>query len=630
MSNPPNKIIIRGARTHNLQNINIDIPHNQFVVITGLSGSGKSSLAFDTIYAEGQRRYIESLSSYARQFLGVLNKPDVDQITGLSPTISIDQRTTSHNPRSTVGTITEIYDYLRLLFARVGAAHCPNCGASAAKQTSEQIIDKISQLPLGAEIIVSANLVKDQKGEHKKTLQAIERADYSSVKINGRTYNLSEATNLKLDKNQNHTIEVIVGQLIIDKDKQGKLINQEKLVKAVNEAMELGNGSLIVERLDTDEEMVFSQDLYCAQCDIVLPEIEPRSFSFNSPRGACPVCDGLGAKLEIVPKLLIPNEKLSLAEGAIRPWSKIFANQIWYWQILDKVAEACGFSTKTPVGQLSQNDLNIIFYGDKSGRIDFEGVVPILEKKYKETNSDYVRREIAAYMRESICPACRGQRLRPASLAVTVGGLSIAEVSDLDIKECLEFFKELMNGGQGKIIREKLTVQDKTVIRQLVGEVKNRLNYLSDVGLGYLTLARPAQTLAGGEAQRIRLATQIGSLLTGVIYILDEPSIGLHQRDNDRLIDTLKNLRDLGNSVIVVEHDAATILAADQVIDIGPGAGKYGGKVIAQGTPVEIKKNKLSLTGRYLSGREAIQIPVKTAGAAAAKNWKSSALRLLI
>ncbi|MFH1226233.1 MAG: excinuclease ABC subunit UvrA, partial [bacterium] len=545
-----NKIIIRGARTHNLQNINLDIPHNQFVVITGLSGSGKSSLAFDTIYAEGQRRYIESLSAYARQFLGVMNKPDADQISGLSPTISIDQRSVGHNPRSTVGTTTEIYDYLRLLFARLGQPHCPNCGAKASRQTPEQIINKISQLPLGAEILLLANLIKDQKGEHKRTLQEVEKAGYGSVKIDGALYNLEEATEVRLDKNKDHTIQVVVIQLIIDKNRQGQLVNQERLAKTVAEAMDLGNGSLAIERLDTGETMVFSQNLYCATCDVGLPEIEPRSFSFNSPHGACPSCDGLGVKLEIDPKMLIPNDKLSLAEGAIRPWSKIFANQIWYWQILDKVAELAGFSTKTPVNQLSQSDLDIILNGSQNEKINFEGVVPILEKKYKETNSDYIRKELENYMRESICPSCQGQRLKSASLAVTVGGLSIAQVSALAVVRCLEFFKELIGPDkQNKIAKVKLTPQEKTIIKQLAGEVNNRLTYLLNVGLGYLTLDRPANTLAGGEAQRIRLASQIGSLLTGVTYVLDEPSIGLHQRDNEKLIKTMKSLRDLGNSV---------------------------------------------------------------------------------
>ncbi len=607
-NNPNNKIIIRGARTHNLQNINIEIPRNKFVVITGLSGSGKSSLAFDTIYAEGQRRYIESLSSYARQFLGVMNKPDVDQITGLSPAVSIDQRSVGNNPRSTVGTITEIYDYLRLLFAKIGKVHCSRCGAEVSRQSSEQIINKIIQLPLGTEIMIMAALVKNQKGEHKRVLQEIEKAGFRWVKIDGSVYTLEEAVEVKLDKNKDHTIEVIIDKLIINKDKNGQLVNKEKLERAVQEALELGDDSLTIGRLDTEEEVVFSQNLYCANCDLNLPEIEPRSFSFNNPHGACAVCSGLGTKLEIDPKLLIPNKKLSLAEGAIRPWSKIFANQIWYWQVLDKVALAHNFSTKEPVSSLNPKALAIILYGDKEGKIDFEGVIPILEKKYRETNSDYIRKEIENYMRESVCPACQGKRLKPESLAVTVGGLSIAEIVSLDINKTLELFKELISHSH-KIAKEKLSVKEKTIIKQLVDEVRKRLQYLLDVGLGYLTLERSASTLAGGEAQRIRLATQIGSLLTGVTYILDEPSIGLHQRDNEKLIKTLKELRDLDNSVIVVEHDEATIMAADQVIDIGPGAGKYGGKIIAQGTPAEIKKNKNSLTGLYLAGKMEIAAP---------------------
>lgn len=609
-SNGNNKIIIRGARTHNLQNINIDIPTNKFVVITGLSGSGKSSLAFDTIYAEGQRRYIESLSSYARQFLGVMNKPDADQITGLSPAISIDQRSIGNNPRSTVGTITEIHDYLRLLFARVGHIHCPKCRAQAAKQSPEQIIDKIKELPLGTEILVMASLIKGQKGEHKRTLREIDKAGYANIRLDGSLYPLSQALSLKMDKNKDHSLEVVIDKIIIDKDKDGQLANGERLAKAVKEALELSNGSLLINRLDTEEDLPFSQNLYCAKCDISLPEIEPRSFSFNSPHGACPACDGLGSKLEIVPELLIPNKNLSLAEGAIRPWSKIFANQIAYWQMLDQVASRHNFSSKIPVTKLTPKNLDVIFYGDRQDGLDFSGVIPILQEKHKETTSDYIRKEIENYMKESICPSCHGKRLKPESLAVTVGGLSIAEISILDINNCLSFFKELLGNGNGhKILKDKLTEREKTIIRQLANEVRSRLQYLLDVGLGYLTLDRAANTLAGGEAQRIRLATQIGLLLMGVTYVLDEPSIGLHQRDNEKLIKTLKELRDLGNSVIVVEHDEATILAADQVVDIGPGAGKYGGRIIAQGTPSEIKKDKDSLTGLYLSGKREIEIP---------------------
>ena len=610
------KITIRGARVHNLKNIDVDIPRNKFVVITGLSGSGKSSLAFDTIYAEGQRRYVESLSSYARQFLELMEKPDVDQIDGLSPAISIDQKSVSQNPRSTVGTITEVYDLLRLLFARIGHPHCPKCGREVRRKSVKQIVDKIMAIGgshgRGTTVTILAPLVKGKKGEHRKILEEIRKANYFQIRFDGIVYNIEELDELEIDKNRKHNIEVVVDRQQINDDSEIK----KQITNSVKLALDLGDGTLTVQPTEDGEDILFSQYYHCPKCDISLPEIELRSFSFNSPYGACPECTGLGTKLEIDSRLVIPNPRLTLAQGAIRPWSKIFANQAWNMQILEAVAKNNKFSTNVPVEKLKKKDLDVVLYGTGdevyeigSKRSKFEGVIPNLEKKYKETDSDYIRKEIERYMRVLPCPACDQKRLKPEVLAVTVGSLNISEISRMTVEVMIKFFKELEKGKKTKLVKESLKNQESKIARTIIREALLRLSYLENVGLDYLTLDRAANTLAGGEAQRIRLTTQMGSKLSEVIYILDEPSIGLHQRDNDKLINTLKKLRDIGNSVIVVEHDEATILSADHVIDIGPGAGEYGGKIIAQGTPEAIKKNKRSLTGKYLSGKLKIEIP---------------------
>ncbi len=605
------KITVRGARVHNLKNIDIDIPRDQLVVITGLSGSGKSSLAFDTIYAEGQRRYVESLSAYARQFLELMDKPDVDQIEGLSPTISIDQKSASHNPRSTVGTVTEIYDYMRLLYARIGKPHCPNCGKPVVKQTVRQIADRIMELPDGTKFIILAPLIKDKKGEHKKVINEVRKAGYVRIRIDDTIYSIDEAEDLTLDKKRKHDIEVVVDRLTANKE-----LERQRLVDSLESALDLGNGLLMVHRADTVEDMLFSQHFACADCDISLPSIEPRNFSFNSPHGACPECDGLGTKLEIDPELVIPNPRLTIAEGAIRPWSRTSSNQSWYLRFLEKVADEYGFSLDEPVQDMKQKNLDMILYGTgnkeytmefSSDRFDgsftrnFEGVIPNLMRRYQETQSDYIRSEIEKYMRIKLCPACQGKRLKPASLAVLIDGKPISDITAYTVEQARSFFRKL----------SPATEQEKLIAKQILKEIQSRLEFLHNVGLDYLTLDRAAATLAGGEAQRIRLATQIGSSLVGVVYILDEPSIGLHQRDNAKLIRTLQALRDLGNTVIVVEHDEDTILASDYVVDIGPGAGEHGGKVVAAGTAAAVKENTKSLTGKYLSGKKSIPAPKK-------------------
>jgi len=616
-SNIQNGVIkITGARVHNLKNINVEIPRNKFVVITGLSGSGKSSLAFDTIYAEGQRRYVESLSSYARQFLGLMDKPDVDQIDGLSPAISIDQKSASHNPRSTVGTVTEIYDYLRLLFARAGTPHCPNCGEVISQQTIEQIMEKIFKLPKLEKVMILAPIIKDQKGEHKHVFAEVKKAGYSRVRVDNKMYSIEEAEDLKLDKQKKHKIEIVVDRLDINDSKEDKA----RMFESLEKALDLGDGVIFIQRTN-GQDLLFSQHFACPKCDINLPRIEPRNFSFNSPHGACPECTGLGTKLEVDPELVIPNKRLTLAQGAIRPWSRTAANQTWYFRMLEMVAKANDFSTDTPVEKLSQKQIDIVLYGtgDKKYNINytsdtfqgdynstFEGVVHNLERRYRETESDYVRSEIEKYMRVKKCPVCLGKRLRPEVLAVTVGDKNIAQVVSLTIDEAAEFFQLISNGK-----KSPLNERQKTIASQILKEINSRLKFLKNVGLNYLTLDRTTVSLSGGEAQRIRLATQIGSSLVGVIYILDEPSIGLHQRDNNKLIETLKVLRDLGNSVIVVEHDQDTILNADYVIDIGPGAGEHGGEIIASGTPSQIKNSKQSLTGKYLKGVLSIEAPKK-------------------
>ncbi len=608
-------IVVKGARVHNLKNITVSLPRNKLVVVTGLSGSGKSSLVFDTIYAEGQRRYIESLSSYARQFLGMMDKPDVDRIEGLSPAISIDQKSTSHNPRSTVGTVTEIYDYLRLLFARVGTPHCHKCGREVVKQTIDQMVERILSLPKKINIVLLAPVVRDQKGEHKHLIEQAKKAGYVRVRYDGTIITLEEAENLKIDKYKKHTMEIIVDRLVVDDDPD----EVTRLSDSLETALDLGDGLVIVLRQDTNEEILFSQHFTCPSCNLDLPSIEPRSFSFNSPHGACPACTGLGTKLEVDPDLIIPNKKLSLAEGAIRPWSRTISNQTWYYRILEAMARAQGFSVNVPVAQLTKQQLDKVLYGtgDTNYNVNagyestsktrefyttFEGVIPNLERRYKETESDYIRSEIERYMRVSPCPVCQGKRLKPEILAVTVGGKNIAEVISLTVDKVKDFIKSLNN-------RNNLSELQLKIAGQILKEIIARLEFLSDVGLNYLTLDRTASSLSGGEAQRIRLATQIGSSLVGVTYILDEPSVGLHQRDNKILITTLQNLRDLGNTVIVVEHDRETMLAADYLIDIGPGAGKHGGEVVAKGTPQEVAQVKNSLTGQYLSNKLSIEAP---------------------
>lgn len=611
------KIIIKGAKVHNLKNVDVNIPKNKLVVITGLSGSGKSSLAFDTIYAEGQRRYVESLSSYARQFLGVMDKPDVDKIEGLSPAIAIDQRSSSTNPRSTVGTVTEIYDYLRLLYARVGRPHCHKCGKRVSKQTANQIVQQILTLPADLDIAVLAPIVRKVKGDHKKTIKEIKKAKYKKVRIDKEFYSLTEAEDLFLDKKQKHTVEVVIGEFNTTD------VNWEKFPKIIDVALDLGNGFMSVYRFDNKENIVMSQFFACPDCNIYLPEIEPRLFSFNSPHGACPICFGLGTTLEVVPDLVIPNKKLTLNEGAIKPWTRISGNQSTQNKLLKEVAKKHGFSMDKPMNKFKKEHLDIIFYGtgNETYKIDnegimFAGVVDGLTKKYRETDSDYIRKEIESYMQVQVCKTCAGKRLRPEALAVTVGGMAINELVNLNICKLTSFLKQLSNDNNraGEFIikaDDKLTVQEKKISELLIKEVISRLKHLKNVGLSYLNLDRPTTTLSGGEAQRIRLATQIGSNLSGVIYILDEPSIGLHQCDNDKLIETLKQLKEIGNTVIVVEHDEAMMMSADEIIDIGPGAGEYGGQIIAQGTPAQIKKNPRSLTGKYLSGKLEIALPKK-------------------
>ncbi len=616
-------IKIRGARVHNLKNIKVDIPKNKMVVITGISGSGKSSLAFDTLYAEGQRRYVESLSAYARQFLGIMKKPNVDKIEGISPAISIDQRKAAHNPRSTVGTITEIYDYLRLLFARVGKPHCPKCGKLITRQTIDQIVEQILKLPKGKEIIILGPVIRGKKGEHQGILEEIQRGGFVRVRIDGIIYRVDEALGKTLDRKKKHNIEVVVDRLILDKE-----LDKSRLVDSLETALKLGKGIVIInrkpyrglsvsdtDRLSTDtvnhkvEDIVFSEQFACEECGISLPELEPRFFSFNSPYGACPACQGLGEKLEVEPSLVIPNPNLSLSEGAIFPWAhashKIGRQGYFCWQLSD-LAEECNFSLDTPVKNLSKKILDIILYG----RDNFEGVIPNLERRYYQTDSEAARQEIEKYMVERRCEKCQGKRLKPEALAVTITGKSIDQIVGMSIDKIKEFFEEIAKPRRQNTRKRRKTLSENEfkIAQPIIKEIINRLQFLIDVGLDYLTLDRKTKTLAGGEEQRIRLATQIGSKLTGVLYILDEPSIGLHPRDQRRLIETLKKLRDLGNTVVVVEHDYQTIRqGADWIIDIGPGAGKHGGKVIFEGTPKELLK-AYTLTGDYLAGRKRVEV----------------------
>lgn len=598
------KIIVKGARQHNLKNIDVIIPRDKLVVITGISGSGKSTLAFDTIYAEGQRRYVESLSAYARQFLGQMDKPDVDYIEGLSPAISIDQKTTSKNPRSTVGTVTEIYDYLRLLFARIGKPHCPKCGKEISQQTVDQMVDTIMELPEKTRIQILAPVVRGRKGEFSKLFENIKKSGFMRIRVDGETMEVSDE--IKLEKNKKHHIEIIVDRIVI---KPGI---QSRLADSIETALAQAEGLVIVDVIG-QEELLFSQNLACADCNISLEELSPRMFSFNSPYGACPTCSGLGFNMEVDPELVIPDKDKSIAEGAVVPWSN--APNSYYFQMLSAVLNHYGYSVETPIKDLPQEIVDIILYGsDETIEYDYvsrfgkrtrrftgqyEGVINNLRRRYQEA-SEFSRGEIEKYMSTKPCPACKGARLKPEVLAVTVGGKSIAQVTALSIGEALTFFSQL-----------SLTKREQMIAQQVLKEIKNRLQFLLDVGLDYLTLDRAAATLSGGESQRIRLATQIGSRLVGVLYILDEPSIGLHQRDNNKLIKTLKDLRDLGNTVIVVEHDEDTMRAADYIVDIGPGAGEHGGKIVACGTLEDIQKCQESVTGQYLSGKKHIPVPSK-------------------
>ena len=616
-----NKISIKGAKVNNLKNIDIDIPRNQLVVITGLSGSGKSSLAFDTIYAEGQRRYVESLSSYARQFLEVKEKPDVDQITGLSPAVAIDQRFSAQNPRSTVGTITEIYDLLRLMFSRIGHPHCPNCGAEVSRQTVEEIVEKIWKINNKINVTILAPVIREQKGSHRKVLDEIRKANYYQVRFDGIIYNIEEVDQLEIDKQKQHTIEVVVDRVLLDGDKDTK----DQLFESTKVAADLGNGLVVMLRSDKQIDTLFSQFYTCPKCDIDLPEIELRSFSFNSPFGACPACTGLGVKMEVDPELVISNPRLTLAQGAIKPWTKIFSNQTAIWQLLAGVAKRHRFSIDMPVEKLTKRALDIVMQGtgDEEYEIGskamvFEGVLPGLDKKHRETDSDYIRKEIEKYMRQHVCSECAGKRLKKESLAVTVGGMSIVEYTEVSVVELKTSINELLKSIKykgGKIpkkdftyIKEPVNDLEFKIAGAIIKEVERRVGFLENVGLGYLTLGRSANTLSGGEAQRIRLATQLGSALSEVIYVLDEPSIGLHPADNNKLIHTLKELRDKGNSVVVVEHDEDMMKNADHIIDIGPGAGIYGGEVVTQGTIEQVKRCAKSLTGKYLSGKEKIEV----------------------
>jgi len=597
-------IRVSGAREHNLKNISVDIPREQLVVITGLSGSGKSSLAFDTIYAEGQRRYVESLSSYARQFLGLMEKPDVDQIDGLSPAISIDQKSTSRNPRSTVATVTEIYDYLRLLFARVGVPHCPIDGQVVAQQTMAHVIDQVAALPKDARLMILAPIVIDKKGAFEHIPEQYQRAGFARARVDGVVYALDEFP--QLDKKYKHRIEIVVDRLVNNDESRGRL------AQSVEQGLEVGENRLEVINADTNEHSTYSLMYACPDHpEIAIPELEPRTFSFNSPHGACPVCTGLGSRLEIDPELVIPNGKLTIAEGAIRPYNRINVDN-WYMRKLQAVSDRYKFSLHVPTSQLKAEDLERVMYGTgketyrislgsgRSFETTYEGVVPNLERRHKETDSDFMRRDIERFMQERPCYVCKGRRLKPEVLAITIGDQSIMDICEMSIDQALDWFN-------GLVFNE----QHQKISKLILKEICARLSFLKDVGLNYLTLLRSATTLSGGEAQRIRLATQIGSGLQGVLYVLDEPSIGLHQRDNDRLINTLKHLKDLGNTVIVVEHDEDTIRTADYLLDIGPGAGIHGGHVVAAGTPVEVAENKDSVTGQYLSGTKTIALPKK-------------------
>ncbi|PGE30013.1 excinuclease ABC subunit A [Bacillus pseudomycoides] len=598
-------IVVKGARAHNLKNIDVTIPRNQLVVVTGLSGSGKSSLAFDTIYAEGQRRYVESLSAYARQFLGQMDKPDVDTIEGLSPAISIDQKTTSRNPRSTVGTVTEIYDYLRLLFARIGTPICPNHGIEITSQTVEQMVDRVLEYPERTKLQVLAPIVSGRKGAHVKVLEDIKKQGYVRVRVDGEMLDVSEE--ITLDKNKKHSIEVVIDRIVV---KEGVA---SRLADSLESALKLGGGRVLIDVIG-EEELLFSEHHACPHCGFSIGELEPRMFSFNSPFGACPSCDGLGSKLEVDLELVIPNWDLSLNGHAIAPWEPTSSQ--YYPQLLQSVCNHYGIDMDMPVKDIPKELFDKVLYGSgeekvyfryvndfgqvKESDILFEGVIPNIERRYRETSSDYIREQMEKYMAEQACPKCKDGRLKPESLAVFVGGKTIADVTKYSVQEVYDFFEGI-----------ELTEKQEKIARLILREIKERVSFLINVGLDYLTLSRAAGTLSGGEAQRIRLATQIGSRLTGVLYILDEPSIGLHQRDNDRLIRTLQEMRDLGNTLIVVEHDEDTMMAADYLLDIGPGAGIHGGQVVSSGSPDEVMNDDNSLTGQYLSGKKFIPVPLE-------------------
>ncbi|MCC7162598.1 MAG: excinuclease ABC subunit UvrA [Anaerolineae bacterium] len=632
MAKSQDKLIVRGAREHNLKNINVEIPRDQLVVITGLSGSGKSSLAFDTIYAEGQRRYVESLSAYARQFLGLMEKPDVDLIEGLSPAISIDQKGASHNPRSTVGTVTEVYDHLRLLFARAGTPHCPVCGRVIQRQSIEQMVDTIKQFPDGTRIMILAPLIKDRKGEHKKVFEDIRKAGFVRVRVNGEIFDVNEE--LKLDRYKQTSIEAVVDRLVVKAEGN----DDTRLADSIETALKLGQGVVLVNKQlpagfaktngaqangndnaaegREQDDVIFSENFACPLGHVSLGEIEPRTFSFNTPHGACPACMGLGTQLEIDPDLIMPNQELSLSEGAIRTNGMDSAADSYFGKLLEAVARKYHFDMDVPVRQLKRADKDKILYGTNGERIrvqyenqfgnkreyetSFEGVIPNLMRRYKETDSDYIRQNIEQYMSSRPCPVCKGQRLKPEALAVTIDNKNIVDITSMSIGQASEFFEALPG---------KLNAKELTISNQILKEIRARLGFLVNVGLDYLTIDRPANTLSGGEGQRIRLATQIGSQLMGVLYILDEPSIGLHQRDNARLLETLMRLRDLGNTVLVVEHDEDTINHADYIVDMGPGAGEHGGQVIAAGTRDQVARNPKSVTGQFLSGKRKITIP---------------------
>lgn len=598
------KIVIQGARAHNLKNIDVTIPRDQLVVLTGLSGSGKSSLAFDTIYAEGQRRYVESLSAYARQFLGQMDKPDVDVIEGLSPAISIDQKTTSRNPRSTVGTVTEIYDYLRLLYARVGRPICPTHGIEITSQTIEQMVDRIMEYPERTKLQVLAPIVSGRKGAHVKVLEDIKKQGFVRVRVDGEMLDLGEE--IELEKNKKHSIEVVVDRIVIKEEVASRLAD------SLETALKLADGKVIIDVIG-EEELLFSEHLACPHCGFSIDKLEPRMFSFNSPFGACPECDGLGSKLEVEVDLIIPNKELTLHENAIAPWESTSSQ--YYPQLLEAVCNHYGIDMDTPVKDLPKHQLDKILYGSgdesiyfryendfgqiRENYVKFSGVIRNVERRYRETSSDYIREHMEKYMGQQACPKCKGYRLKEESLAVKINNKHIAEVTELSIEAADELFLQL-----------DLTEKERKIANLVLREIRERLGFLINVGLEYLTLSRAAGTLSGGEAQRIRLATQIGSRLTGVLYILDEPSIGLHQRDNDRLIQTLQNMRDIGNTLIVVEHDEDTMLAADYLIDIGPGAGVHGGEIISAGTPEKVMNDPNSLTGQYLSGKKFIPLPI--------------------